>query len=142
MKLGRFFSYEELVKLREHPVNKPDEAALISLVQLCLIGLDPIRDKFGPVLITSGYRNELYNASIGGAKNSQHLKGEAADFIVRGKRLIDVFHWIRKYHHYDQVIHEIRGDKEWIHYSCKMNGNRKVAMTALFNGHKMVYRTV
>jgi uncharacterized protein YcbK (DUF882 family) len=33
---------------------------------------------------TSGYRSPSYNAKVGGAKNSQHTHGTAADFSLRG----------------------------------------------------------
>lgn len=47
--------------------------------------LQAVRDYFGkPVYINSGYRTPEYNArpSVGGAKNSQHVKGTAADIRV------------------------------------------------------------
>ena len=34
-----------------------------------------------PITVTSGYRCPALNAAIGGAKDSQHMRGEAADFI-------------------------------------------------------------
>jgi hypothetical protein len=34
--------------------------------------LEPLRAKFGPCHVLSGYRHERYNISIGGAKDSQH----------------------------------------------------------------------
>jgi uncharacterized protein YcbK (DUF882 family) len=37
-----------------------------------------------PVTILSGYRSPKYNAAIGGAKNSFHMKGMAADIVVAG----------------------------------------------------------
>lgn len=47
--------------------------------------LDPIRSKLGkPVRVTSGYRSPEHNAQVGGAKNSNHLRGEAADIAVDG----------------------------------------------------------
>ena len=44
--------------------------------------LQKIRDKFGPVTITSGYRTPAYNKKVGGVSNSQHVKGTAADIVV------------------------------------------------------------
>lgn len=49
--------------------------------------LQKIRDHFGAAItITSGYRTAAYNASpkVGGAKNSYHVKGQAADIVVSG----------------------------------------------------------
>ncbi len=47
--------------------------------------LQKIRDYFqAPVTINSGYRTAAYNAKIGGAKNSQHMLGMAADIVVTG----------------------------------------------------------
>lgn len=37
-----------------------------------------------PVIINSGYRCASHNAKVGGAKQSQHTIGSAADFIVEG----------------------------------------------------------
>ena len=37
-----------------------------------------------PIHINSGYRRPSYNAQIGGAKNSFHMKGMAADIHVSG----------------------------------------------------------
>ena len=53
------------------------KAALRSLVETVL---QPLRDFIKvPILINSGYRCEALNAILGGAKTSQHRKGEAAD---------------------------------------------------------------
>lgn len=56
--------------------------------------LEAIRCHFGaPVNITSGYRSPSYNAAVGGAPNSYHLRGEAADFQVPSKSIIEVHRW-------------------------------------------------
>jgi hypothetical protein len=44
-----------------------------AMVRLCAVFLEPMRAKFGMCYINSGYRHTLYNASIGGATNSQHI---------------------------------------------------------------------
>lgn len=53
--------------------------------------LEPLRRKFGPCHVLSGYRHARYNASIGGARDSRHIyrqdraRGLAADvWFVRG----------------------------------------------------------
>lgn len=47
--------------------------------------LEYIREHFdAPVYITSGNRCATYNNSIGGARNSQHVLGRAADVVVDG----------------------------------------------------------
>lgn len=42
--------------------------------------LEYLRVKWGrPIMVTSGYRCPDHNRSVGGAKGSQHIKGNAAD---------------------------------------------------------------
>lgn len=48
------------------------DSELLELVQL-------IRDKFGPIKITSANRCEAHNEKVGGVKGSQHTKSRAAD---------------------------------------------------------------
>ena len=56
------------------PLARENVKALVSEV------LDPVREKLGmPIVVNSGYRCEKHNKDVGGVKNSQHLKGEAAD---------------------------------------------------------------
>lgn len=46
---------------------------------------EAIRDHFrSPVTVNSGCRCETYNARVGGATASQHLRGRALDITVRG----------------------------------------------------------
>lgn len=48
--------------------------------------LDPLRRAWGaPITVTSGYRCTRLNAAVGGAANSHHLRGMAAD-ITAGTR--------------------------------------------------------
>jgi zinc D-Ala-D-Ala carboxypeptidase len=63
--------------------NSPDAAALEELEQLALVTLEGIRTVLGdfPIVISSGYRCPALNSEIGGATNSAHLYGCAADFV-------------------------------------------------------------
>ena len=56
-----------------HDGSAPPIRARPGMVRLCEVFLEPMRAKFGSCLVLSGYRHELYNASIGGARHSQHI---------------------------------------------------------------------
>ena len=43
------------------------------LAYLCRTFLEPLRKKYGPVHVNSGFRTRSYNARIGGASNSYHV---------------------------------------------------------------------
>ena len=52
--------------------------------------LDPVREVFGgPIVVNSGYRCERHNRDVGGVRNSQHLRGEAADIAPAGFKIQD-----------------------------------------------------
>ena len=79
------------------------------------------------MIITSGYRNSQLNKLVGGVSNSQHCKGQAADFIVNGLSIPQVIELI-KYSgiEYDQVINEYN---KWTHISFNKGHNRKQVLT-------------
>lgn len=48
-----------------------------------MANLEALRIDFGkPMIVTSGFRSREHNERIGGAPNSQHLFGNAVDFVV------------------------------------------------------------
>lgn len=54
--------------------------------------LQKIREYYNkPVTIVSGYRTPAYNKKVGGVTHSQHMKGTAADIIVKGISPAQVF---------------------------------------------------
>ena len=56
------------------PLARENVEALVENV------LDPLRERYGkPIVVNSGYRCPKHNKEVGGATNSQHIKGEAAD---------------------------------------------------------------
>ena len=84
MKLSKNFSLEEMthsVTASNHGIdNTPSAEAKAALTRLCVEVLQPIRDAWGkPIKVTSGYRCPRLNTMVGGARNSQHVLGQAAD---------------------------------------------------------------
>jgi uncharacterized protein YcbK (DUF882 family) len=62
----------------------PEEWALRLAVLFTM--LDEIREAYGAALaVVSGYRTATYNKKVGGAKESRHQNGEAADIRPAGK---------------------------------------------------------
>jgi len=61
--------------------------------------LEAVRQHFGkPVTITSGCRCPNHNRRVGGASNSQHVFGRAADIQVRGVHPHQVHAWLDANH--------------------------------------------
>ena len=104
--------------------NMPDINALDNLLELVFHCLQPIRDLIKkPMIITSGFRNQQVNFLAGGALNSQHKEGKAADFIIKGMTPKEIVEIIKNSNiEYDQLICEY--DK-WVHVSFCKGKNRK-----------------
>lgn len=121
MNLSPHFTLAELTRTSSGLANVPNAAETKALAALATSLLEPIRAKFGPVSIHSGYRSKAVNEAIGGSKSSQHMKGEAADFHCPGAALEVVMKWIvtESGLRYGQVILEghTAGEPTWIHLS-------------------------
>ena len=93
---------------------------VLNLAYLCHMVLQPLRDKFGPIHITSGYRQPELNAAVGGASNSQHMRGEAADIylpsVEKGLAYLD---FLKTLPAVDELIWERKGNTHWIHVSAR-----------------------
>jgi hypothetical protein len=119
MNLTPHFTLEELTRsqiaARRGINNHPTPAILANLKRLAKF-LEQVRLLFdAPINISSGYRNEQVNELVGGAKNSQHLSGLAADFTIRGYTIDDIVRTIVDSNlQYDQVIAEYSA---WVHIS-------------------------
>ena len=125
----KYFTIEELTRsntAEEHGIdNTPTKEAKEKLVALVDNVLDPLREMYGkPITVNSGYRGQVLNSCIGGAKKSQHCKGEAADITGGNKEANKrLFELIREKLPFDQLINEY--DYSWVHVSYKSSGNRK-----------------
>jgi len=124
-KVTEHFSWSELC-LTEHrdyvelnaKLLEADDEARRALYELCRTLLEPVRKRFGPVIVHSAYRCAALNTEIGGSVTSQHINGEAADFHCLTASLTEVFDWIRRHPGlpFGQVILEGR-IPSWIHLS-------------------------
>lgn len=142
MRLSKHFTLSEFTKSqtasRRGIRNKPTDAQIARMKLLCEKVLEPVREHFGkPVRITSGFRSFALNRAIGGSTNSQHSKGEAADFEITGISNYEVADWMHKNLNYDQLILEFyrsgQPNSGWIHVSYRPN-YRNQELT--FNGRK------
>lgn len=127
MNLTKNFTLEELIvsqyASRNGINNTPNEEQVENLKQLCINILQPLRDALGiPLHIDSGFRNFEVNNAVGGAKTSQHTKGQAADVVVPGMTPMDVIRRVVALRlPFDQMIFEYG---EWMHISYNEINNR------------------
>ena len=119
------FTIEELYAsdyAKAHGIdNKPTTQKMINLVYLAAYVLEPLRVAMNrPIKISSGYRCEKLNAAVGGVRNSQHLKGQAADICIDGDMAFGkrIFDYIKNHLQFDQLIweHNAAGTY-WVHVS-------------------------
>lgn len=89
---GPFFTAAEL-----GITDAVDQRYRASMYLLVKFGLNPIRAKYGPVKITSGFRSLEHNVAVGGVGGSQHCNGEAVDFICTAADQRVVFEDLRKW---------------------------------------------
>lgn len=107
----------------------PPEDVVNNLQQLCINILQPLRDYIGPISVSSGYRCPRLNKAVNGAKNSQHLSGEAADIKGVGqttnKELYDAI--IELNLPFDQLIWEYGTNENpsWVHVSYGPRNRRQ-----------------
>lgn len=85
MSLSPHFTLAELTRTGTGLANDPAPSQVAALTSLCLHVLEPIRALLGvPLRVTSGFRSSAVNAAIKGAAGSQHMRGEAVDFVPVG----------------------------------------------------------
>ena len=122
------FTISELIKsdtAEKNGVNNtPDINSLDNLLELIFYVLQPLREKLGkPMVITSGFRSVKVNELVGGVDNSQHLYGQAADFVVNGMTPKQVVEFVKNSGiEFDQCINEY---DQWTHISFNKGHNRK-----------------
>lgn len=148
--MANYFTMEELIysstALREGWRNRTTNEVEENLVSLRTMVLNPTREHMGMcIYVTSGFRSPDVNRAIGGAPNSQHMKGEAADITtLKIHKNIEMFKYIRDNLVFDQLILENGG--QWIHVSyVTRRKNRKQVLEitdgkTLWSGNAVQHR--
>ncbi len=147
MRLTTNFTLEEMIfsqtASRLGLSNSPNQQVIGNLQRLCENILQPLRNKFGPVVVSSGYRSQLVNNKVGGASNSDHLYGCAADITIPGVANINIAEDIRDNLDFKQVILEfpVRGMPYagWVHVSYELANNHKETLTAVKSDGQVKY---
>jgi len=137
-KLSEHFLLGEFTKSGSHPniYNVPTHEAIANLKHLCQ-WLEVLRERSGgPIVINSGYRSPQLNRAVGGAPNSNHLTGCAADIRVTGfEQVIRYAAILLDYadesgQEFDELLVERnRFGAIWLHFAVRFRGNR----------HKVLY---
>jgi len=121
------FKYKEFVfsktAIEKNILNIPNEKQWQNIEKLAVNVLQPIRNQFGRISISSGYRSIRLNKEIGGFIYSNHCKGEAADLkSLEGVNLIEITEWIYNNLSFRALIFEFN---KWIHVVYRENENIK-----------------
>lgn len=148
MKLTAHFDLSEFTRSesakREGLDNTPTSEHLENIKILCEKVLEPIRMRFGSINISSGYRGKLLNHYIGGAVNSDHCVGRAADIdmddVGTGVTNKEIFEYIKDNLEFDQVINEF--NYSWVHVGYRQGTNRKQVLKAVKEKGKTVYQVI
>ncbi|RHX91469.1 peptidase M15 [Leptospira yasudae] len=147
MNLSKNFTLEQLTITETGLKNSPDENAIGNLKVLCETILEPLYENVKlPISISSGYRSPEINRKIKGSPTSQHTKGQAVDFGIKGmskseicKKIVDLdlpFH---------QLINEgTTSGATWVHVSIAPKGvkPKKEFLNAFGVSGKMKYQRV
>jgi hypothetical protein len=140
MNLSEHFTIEELVAsqiaTRRRIDNRPAPAIVENLRRLAGV-LEQVRALVGrPVTVSSGYRSPVLNAAAGGARDSAHMQGLAADITVAGLAPKELARAIVKAGiEFDQLIYE----GTWVHIGLAAGKLRNQVLTATFAPHGVVY---
>lgn len=131
MQLTPNFDLSELVASQtaaRRGIDNTPTPEIIENLQHLATQLELVRTLLGaPLHISSGYRCPELNLAIGGARNSQHLAGQAADFTApKFGTPAEIVDAVRESNiDFDQVILEF---DRWVHISFKKSGNKRQAL--------------
>ena len=119
--------------------NIPSHEAIANLKRLCEwlevlreASPGPYKKRGEPIVINSGYRSPQLNRKVGGAANSNHLTGCAADIRTSGYEQAIVYAAIlinyatESQQEFDELlIEKNRYGAVWLHFAVRPKENRR-----------------
>ena len=136
-KISKHISYKEATfsqtATRKDIDNTPTPEILERMKAVAENIFEPLRAHVGgPIKINSFYRSINLNVAIGGAKSSQHTRGEAIDIDDTFGHMSnkEMFEFIKDELDFDQLIWEFGDDDnpDWVHvsYVSSKNNRRRI----------------
>jgi hypothetical protein len=128
--------------------NNPNDEQLNNMELIAEKVFEPLREWVGgPVKVNSFFRGSKLNKAIGGAKKSQHMKGQAMDIDDNygNATNAEMFHWIKDNLEFDQLIWEFGDDDNpnWLHVSyVSKDDNRNRCLRAERSNGKTTYNVI
>lgn len=133
------FKLEEFFHTNTGLDNWPDRMDMVKTISNIYLltenVLQPARDRWGKLRISSGYRSDDVNKAVGGVNGSFHTFGKAADIVPMNGLLTDVFEWMVDNLDYRKIILE----PHWIHVSFDTDDLQHRAFITEFQGDKIKY---
>lgn len=121
--------------VRQNIDNTPSPVVTGNLNRLMLT-LERVRALVGPVMVSSGYRSPALNSAVGGARDSAHVLGLAADITCMAMTPKALATLIRESDiEFDQLIYE----GKWVHIGLAVGALRREVLTANFSGGRATY---
>ena len=136
MKLSNNFTMNEFIRSsagEKMGINNTPPPELIPALLATAQMLERIRElTMAPIKILSGYRSKDVNQIVGGAKNSDHMRGQAVDIICPGFgspfALASLIADNLASASVGRVIYERKRHIQWVHVSTATpsNGREKI----------------
>ena len=151
-KISKHITYAEAIHSntakRKGIDNTPSPTHVETMKETANKIFEPLREFVcGPIKVTSMFRSAALNEAIGGAKSSQHMKGQAMDLddVYGHKSNAEVYQWIKENLNFDQLIWEFGTDTNpnWIHVSyVNDEDNRNRCLKAYKEKGKTKYKVI
>ena len=150
--ISEHISYKEstnsITAIRRGIDNTPNDEQVANMEVVAEKIFEPLRKWVGgPIKVNSFFRCLKLNTAIGGAKSSQHMKGQAMDIddTYGHATNAEMYHWIKENLDFDQLIWEFGDDDNpnWLHVSyVSKEDNRNRCLKAYKDKGKTKYMVI